>query len=215
MFNKISLINKIEKVENKIDILLNRIESDTLFGCCDCKKRESVFCRELKNYVEDKMTQLEKDWNDKFANIDASLNCFTDILHGYKTDLVSNLEILSDHISKTPKDTNNNTLLTLQDMIEAIKQDQKMQYRKLLESVNLLSNMNKQMEMQVKKISELNTSTQKKLDVLFYENEIIKHQLLLEEEIRRYNDEIANIRYKLDKTLEDIDNIINKSNLKN
>jgi uncharacterized protein (DUF342 family) len=215
MFNKIGIINKIEKVENKIDILLNHIESDTIFGCCDCKKRESVFCLELKNYVEDKMTQLEKDWNDKFANIDASLNCFTDILHGYKTDLVSNLEILSEHISKTPRETNKNILSTLQEMIEAIKQDQKIQYRKLLESVSLLSNVNKQMEMQVKKISELNTNTQKKLDVLFYENEIIKHQLLLEEEIRRYNDEIANIRYKVNKTLEDIDNIINKSDLKN
>jgi hypothetical protein len=199
MFNRISVINKIETVENKIDILLARIESETLFGCCDCKKRESDFCKELKTYIEDKMTQMEKDMKEKLANIDASLVCFTDILHSYKTDLVGNLEIISEHIANTPQE---GALSKIHEIIETIKQEQKQHQNKLLESMNVLG---RQLEVQIKISSEENVNTQRKLDVLFYENEIIKHQLLLEDEIRRYNDEIINIKDKVHKTIKDID----------
>jgi len=208
MFNKVSIVNKIEMVENKVDILLARIESDSMFGCCDCKKRESEFCKEMKGYIEEKMNQFEKDIVTKLTSIDESLICFKDIIQGYKTDIVSNLEIISEHISNNPYDQNAPVLTKIHEVIEAIKKDQTTQHlathSKISESINILNTVNKQIENQTKHTKDQD----KKLDVLFYENEIIKHQLLIEEEIRKYNDDINNIKDKINRKILEIDNIL-------
>ena len=44
-----------------------------------------------------------------------------------------------------------------------------------------------------------------KLDMLYFENEIIKHQLSLQDEIRKYSDEIDNLSSIIEKTIIEID----------
>jgi hypothetical protein len=47
-----------------------------------------------------------------------------------------------------------------------------------------------------------------KIDMLYYENETIKHQLLLEEDIRKYECEINTLANIINKTILDIDKIL-------
>ena len=47
-----------------------------------------------------------------------------------------------------------------------------------------------------------------KIDMLYYENETIKHQLLLEEDIRKYECEINTLANIINKTIVDIDKIL-------
>lgn len=64
-----------------------------------------------------------------------------------------------------------------------------------------------------KKINEKNkneikeniTAINDKLNILFFDNEIIKHQLLLEDEIRKYGDEINNLSLIINNTIKTID----------
>lgn len=50
-----------------------------------------------------------------------------------------------------------------------------------------------------------------KIDMLYYENETIKHQLLLEEDIRKYECEINTLSNIINKTILDIDKILTGS----
>lgn len=54
-------------------------------------------------------------------------------------------------------------------------------------------------------INENITIINDKLDILFFDNEIIKHQLLLEDEIRKYGDEINNLSLIINKTIKTIE----------
>lgn len=44
-----------------------------------------------------------------------------------------------------------------------------------------------------------------KIDALFYDNEVIKHQLMLEEEIRKYGQEIERLSSFVQRAIQDID----------
>jgi hypothetical protein len=52
----------------------------------------------------------------------------------------------------------------------------------------------------------------KKLDSIYFENELIKHQLTLEDEIRKLIDEVSNIHSIIKNTISGLDVLIKKSN---
>ena len=60
MFRKVSnadLMSRLVNLENMIDIVNIKIDSQSnlLQGCCDCKSREVLVYKELKDYIENKL----------------------------------------------------------------------------------------------------------------------------------------------------------------
>jgi hypothetical protein len=56
----VELLNKINNVENKIDILNNKFESLTFMdGCCDCRKRENKIYTDLQEYLDSKLLDIK------------------------------------------------------------------------------------------------------------------------------------------------------------
>jgi hypothetical protein len=56
----------------------------------------------------------------------------------------------------------------------------------------------------------MQTETYNKIDLLYYENETIKHQFLIEENIRKYEFEIDNLKTSINTTIEMINTILMK-----
>lgn len=104
--------------------------------------------------------------------------------------LRTKIDELNDNIK------NNDTALrtSLQDILISIKND-------IVSSVNNNNNNNKQNDKQnenldnfIKHMTEQVNSINDRVDGFYFENETIKHQLLLEEEIRGYHDDIDQIK---------------------
>lgn len=56
----IEVINKINVIENKMDILNNKFESVTFMdGCCDCKKREVKIYTDLQEFLDDRLLKIK------------------------------------------------------------------------------------------------------------------------------------------------------------
>lgn len=172
MFNKISnidLLNKINSLEHKIDIITCQLNNNTFVGCCDCKLKETNIYNELKAYINDKNEEL---YNQIIIKLDQiNFNLADELFNNYKTDIMNNLDNIMNNI------THNN---------------------------NEISNKNKENDLYTL-ISTVDT----KLNSLFYENEIIKHQLLIEDELRKYSDEISSLKTEIKNVLDDINSIVN------
>ena len=52
-----------------------------------------------------------------------------------------------------------------------------------------------------------------KLDGLYYENEVIKHKLFLENELRKYEDDISTLKHAVNATIESVSKVIESMNL--
>lgn len=166
MFTKISkidLLNKVNTLENKIDIILSSINNNTFIGCCDCKKKECHIYNELKYYIEEQKNFVKEDNINNLDKLDA-------IFSNYKKDLVDTLETIISTYNTFNKSTDIDTVL--------------------------------------KSINNSVISLSSKIDSVFYENEVIKHQLLLEDEIRKYEDEISNLKTQVKHILDDINQIL-------
>lgn len=154
MFGRITnidLLNKIVELENKMDIFLLKNSEDNII-CCDCKVKELLIYKEIKEYFEDKFRDILT--NIKKIEKQDNLNVF---LENYKNEILTNFEKI---ISK----------------LEIIKNNEPDSSNNTNEKFDKINN-------------QLITITNK-IDLLYYENEVIKHQLLLEEEIRKCEQEI-------------------------
>lgn len=174
MFGRVTnldLLNKILELENKMEIISLQISDDNKVTCCDCKVKELIIYKEMKEYFEDKFGDIIK--NIKQIEKTDTLNLF---LENYKNDIISNFETI---ITKLESLNNNDhgLQISLPNFDQNIKD-----IRKLLTNNNNNENFDKI-------TNQLNTITNK-IDLLYYENEIIKHQLLLEEEIRKCEQEV-------------------------
>jgi hypothetical protein len=67
---------------------------------------------------------------------------------------------------------------------------------------------NSKLQNLIKTTDSHNVNVLKRLDMLFYENEMIKHQLLIEDELRKYSEEIYNLKQKIQLTLNDVTSLI-------
>lgn len=157
MFGRVTnldLLNKILELENKMDIISLQISDDNKVSCCDCKVKELIIYKEIKDYFEDKFGDIIT--NIKQIEQTDKLNLY---LENYKNEIVTNFETI---ILKLEDLKNNNQH---GQNIYNIKEN----FDKITDQINNITN---------------------KIDLLYYENEIIKHQLLLEEEIRKCEQEI-------------------------
>lgn len=233
-------INHINKLENKIDILIN-----TKNGC-NCEQRESKIYKDLQDFFETKfetmkvnilnnipkensdnllqqIIQIINDTHDKnkhelisiLSDICKKSECphliqtsVTEIqlrenISGLFASLVNNyskfderLRCKIDELSSNVKD-NDITLRTgLQDIIISVKND-------IISSIsnNNLDDFIKNMTTQVNSIND-------RVDGFYFENEIIKHQLSLQEEIRKYNDDIDQLKLLITNVKTTIENTL-------
>jgi hypothetical protein len=240
----VEVLNKMNTVENKIDILSSKLESVTFMdGCCDCKKRETQIYTDLQEYLDDKLLNIKNSLldciNDNFHEskkdtVDDDSDSSSDIMEG-----LENLELKLKSIIEDVYDRNRNELLeTLQKCCEhqSNKSDLYSNINELLlqtkndildkyktndlslrndlqtflvglqteftisihgQNDTLNTKLNSYNTELSKKINELNQSflsLQSSVNGFYYENEIIKHQLVLEDDIRKYNDEIENVK---------------------
>jgi uncharacterized protein (DUF885 family) len=179
------LLNKIQDLDNKIDIIYTKIyDNDITFtGCCDCKVKELIIYKEIKEYFEDKFNDILT----KFENIEKQdkLNSF---LQNYKNEILTNFETIISKLEviKTTTETTNDNETYIYKLVE--------NYDKITNQLNCISN---------------------KLDILYFENEIIKHQLSLEEDIRKYEQEINNMSNIINNTIDNINTTFFKEHLQN
>lgn len=194
MFRRVTnadLLNKIIELENKMDIMNIDFRENymTLEGCCDCKVKELIIYKEIKTYFENKFHDILENLND-IKNIDDKLNTVLEnhkdeILNNFE-NIISKLEIIKDNVKENTIDECN--------QIKKIVSEHITSHKVLEDKI-------------IDKINEQLTAISNKIDLLYYENENIKHQLLLEEDIRKYEEEITNISNIVNKTIEYINNI--------
>lgn len=196
MFQKVSnvdLMSRLVNLENKIDIVNTKVDSQSqlLQGCCDCKSREVIVYKELKDYIEDKFSQLTLGIIDRLNSIDeinssAQLNTqkiCNEVFEKYKTDIIDNLQTIITNIS-----------------ISNIQADVGVQTK----LVDLNACLDKLTEESSNRFSVVNM----KLDSIYFENEVIKHQLKLEDDIRNAIEEVNNLNNIIACAISQIDKFI-------
>ncbi len=256
--NNIQILNYINKLENKIDILIN-----TKNGC-NCHERETKIYQDLKCFFEHKFEHMKNDILDSIPkendNDNVNVNLLEQIIQiikdthqknkeeltsilsdickkqnehsrggvtplteiqlrenitGLFTSLVTNhakfderLRTKIDELSINIKENDNTLRAGLQDILISIKND-------IITSVNSNQNNDAQNDKQndnldnfIKHMTEQINSINDRVDGFYFENETIKHQLLLEEEIRGYNDDIDQIKLLINNVKSTIENTL-------
>lgn len=236
----VEVLNKINTVENKIDILNSKLESVTFMdGCCDCKKRETRIYSDLQEYLDDKLLNIKNSLldciNDNFhdknsddsdsssdimeglENLESKLkSIIEDVYNKNRNELLETLQKCCEHQSnKSDIVSNINDLLlqTKHDILDKYKTSD-LSLRNDLQTFlvglqtefttnihgqndTLHTQLNSHNTELSQKITELNqslSSLHSSVNGFYYENELIKHQLVLEDDIRKYNDEIENVK---------------------
>jgi hypothetical protein len=228
MFKKVTnadLLNSLLSLQNKIDIVTTNMNSKFVEGCCDCKSRESLVYKQLHEYLEEKFVELNQSLLKRFEETDV-VKCqvkkelveFNDTFDKYRDDIMKNLQTI---ISNIDGDSCTNYIVDqLRNEITNYKKEREME---LYEILNYYSTINKSIEGKLIKLSDLFQnftednckliiSMDKKLDSIYFENELIKHQLTLEDEIRKLIDEVSNIHSIIKNTISGLDVLIKKSN---
>jgi hypothetical protein len=215
MFRKVSnadLMSRLVNLENKIDIVNTKIDSqfNLLEGCCDCKNREILVYKELKDYIEDKFSQLingiMNKLNSQQLDINSSIQLETlkicdDVFENYKTDIMGNLQTIITNISVSNKGDDNSTTFMIDKMRDEFYSCKNGIDIKLVNLNNLL---NKLME----ETSNRFTTVDNKLDSIYFENEVIKHQLKIEDDIRNTIEEVNNLNNIIVSAISQIDNLL-------
>ena len=191
MFNKvknIDLLNKILVIENKIDILNKRLGDNN----CDCQDIEVEFSKDIKEYFENKIVDFnnqikEVNQNNKISEKIINTNNvlitnFNKMFEEYQNEVVNNLQKIFDSLYNYNKKD-----------IPASNQ----LYLKQMDIINKITNFQNDINIKI-------TLLDSKVDNLYFDNEIIKHQLLLEEEIRKCSDEIDNLSLIIQKTISEL-----------
>jgi hypothetical protein len=235
MFKKVSnadLLNSLLSLQNKIDIITTNMNSKFVEGCCDCKSRESLVYKQLHEYLEEKFLELNNSLLKKFEETDIvkkelvenTIVLFNNTFDKYRDDVMTNLQNIISNLSLSSTDNSSNTYIVeqlrneIKNEITSYKKDKE---KELYEILNSYSTINKSMEDKLITLSDLFQvftednckliiSMDKKLDSIYFENELIKHQLALEDEIRKLIDEVNNIHGIINNTINDLDIIIKK-----
>jgi hypothetical protein len=74
--------------------------------------------------------------------------------------------------------------------------------------INHVQDINNQLTKHIKDLESLSMNIDKNVSGFYYENEVIKHQLQLSEDIRKYSDEIETLRLLANNTKTSIDNVL-------
>ena len=204
MFRKVSnvdLMSRLVNLENKIDIVNTKIDSQSqlLQGCCDCKSREVIVYKELKDYIEDKFSQLTLGIMDRLNSLEEinhSVQLYTQKIYNeffekYKMDIMDNLQTMITNISISNIPVNSNSEFCSNVGIQS----------KLLDLNECLDKLTEESS---NRFSVVNM----KLDSIYFENEVIKHQLKLEDDIRNAIEEVNNLNNIIACAISQIDKFI-------
>jgi septal ring factor EnvC (AmiA/AmiB activator) len=181
MFKKVSNIdlkNQIDNLDNKLDIVITKISSPQFSGCCDCQARETKIYQELKEFLEDKLTEVENKIQQQQDNI-------PELFGSYKSDMLQSLDLIISQIGKLTE--------SKEGSINKI-------YHLLQDNTALINRTGTNLTENCKVTNEVKLS----VSLLHYENELIKHQLLLEEELRATEQQIASLQGKIEDTLSNL-----------
>jgi translation elongation factor EF-G len=218
MFRKVSnadLMSRLVNLENMIDIVNIKIDSQSnlLQGCCDCKSREVLVYKELKDYIEDKFAELTTGImvelnNNKEINSNMHLETLKicdDVFEKYKVDIMNNLQAIITNISISNITGGDNSEFCTTFIIDKLK-DEFSIYKtgidvKLADLNNLLNKLTQE-------TCNRFTNVDKKLDSMYFENEVIKHQLKLEDDIRNTIEEVNNLNNIIVCAISQIDKFI-------
>jgi hypothetical protein len=268
LFNKKpQILEVINKLENKIDILNSKFESLTFIdGCCDCRTRENKIYTDLQGYLDDKLLDLKNSLLDsvnknmsicedsnsttcnnnlsnehlRLEDLESKLKlAIEDVYNKNRNELIETLQKCCEtHTTKNKTDIFNlfNTLTqNLANMLTQVQTDLKttlnqkdLSLRTDLQTfiigiqkeltttinsqtssyINHLFDINNQLTKHIKDLEELSLKIDKNVTSFYYDNEIIKHQLQLSEEVRKYSDEIENLRTLATNARDSIDKLL-------
>ena len=226
----IDILNYFNKIENKIDNINHKFESITyLDGCCQCKERETKINEMFINFFESKMIELHKNIENSDDNFLLEFKeTLTKELQNIKSpdknsfqesfkelsNKIDNLQELSNTFSNTSafnelankysnhtNQRDSQLRFDLNTLLVNFKDEIKNEVKQSLQIT--LTNQNKSIE-QILSLKELATSVSNKTDAFFYDNEIIKHQFQLEENIRESNNTIDALKLSIEKSINEI-----------
>jgi hypothetical protein len=215
------VLNLFNTIENKIDTINSNFNCVTLLdGCCNCKERDIKINEMLITFLESKFSELYVKSNTTESNTNTTENnvkledLVNSILIDVKTELEntkvdnkSSFELLKESITnltneiKELKQTPSSDKLLRSDLntfLVAIKDDIKTDMKQNIQFVNNNIDL-------VKNTLDILIN---KTDAIFYDNEIIKHQFSIEENIRIYSDTIDSLKISIEKSINDIDQIL-------
>lgn len=218
MFRKVSntdLMSRLVNLENKIDIVNTKIDSQSLLleGCCDCKNREVLVYKELKDYIEEKFSQLTSGIMERLNKQDQinsnihldTLKICDDVFEKYKTDIMDNLQTIITNISISNIQGGGDSEFCTTFIIDKVR-DEFSTYKAGIESK--LLDLNTCLRRLTEESSNRFSSVDMKLDSIYYENEVIKHQLKLEDDIRNTIEEVNSLNNIIACAISQIDRFI-------
>lgn len=116
-------------------------------------------------------------------------------------------DIFSELFNKNDNQRDKQLRFDLNTLLVNLKDEIKNEVKQSLQIT--LTNQNKSIE-QILTLKELAVNLSSKTDSFFYDNEIIKHQFILEENIRVSNDSIDALKLSIEKTINEINLTFNK-----
>jgi len=185
----------------------------------------------LNDKLNDKLNDIHSNLNDKLNVLEnQSCNCKTDdiyileqlnekmnnVLNHHMEQSIKTEEKLMTITSKNNKELTNNILETKQELLETWKTSD-LSLRTDLQTFllglqkDIIHNICSQTNLAIEQTKALKSSILligEQVNKFYYDNEIIKHQLLLEQDIRNYNDEIESIKLTANNLKNTIDDIL-------
>jgi|688.fasta_scaffold187639_2 hypothetical protein len=180
----------LENLELKLKIVIEDVYN----------KNRSELLSALNKCCETHTNTNKTDINNLFTNLTQNL---TSILGQLQIDMKSNYN---------EKDISLRTdlhkfLLGLQGELSTNISSQTSSY------INHVLDINNQLTKHIKDLESLSMNIDKNVSGFYYENEVIKHQLQLSEDIRRYSDEIETLRLLANNAKTSIDNVLDNFEL--
>jgi hypothetical protein len=285
MFRKVTnadLLNRIVNLENKIDIVNTRINSQTLEGCCDCKTRETSVYLSLRDYLDEKFSEFGSSILEQVSENNAIqdisrhqlqkeiINIFHSKFENYKHEIMSNLQTIITNLSISNIQGDGNESFCTNYILDQLRNElttyrvdtendigkilvmyenaNKFVIEKLKDVVEKSETINTKMNSVDTKMNSVDTkmnsvdtkmnsvdtkmnsvdtkmnsvdtkmnsvdtkmnSVDTKIDSIYFENEIIKHQLKLEDEIRTAIGEVQSLSLIVTSAISQLDDLLKK-----
>lgn len=218
LFKNVELINKLQTFENKLDVIINNFNvisfNQENTRCCDCETRERNIYNDLTDYIESKFKTFENDIVGKLDELkhdesksetpEVTQEDVKRLIDEHKKSLTEELRNICTVSDKNLRQDLNSCILGIKsDIVTEIKKYYEIQSGNSRQAYDSYTS-------HIIEVSSKQNVIDSKIDSFYYDNEIIKHQLLLEEEIRKYYDEITSLKLTIDTTMKDIDELITK-----
>lgn len=259
----VELLNKLNNIENKMDILDNKFESLTFMdGCCDCRKRENKIYTDLQEYLDSKLLDIKNSLIDSInqnlsqeqdndsdsssemllclENLEIKLkHAIEEVYNKNRNELIEMLQKCCEvHTNSTKTDLFNlfnsmnqnltNVLNQFQSDLKTVTKETDLSLRTDLQKylvdmqqifstsisnqtniyINRVVDINHQLTKHIQDLEKLSLNIDKNVSGFYFENEVIKHQLQLAEEVRRYSDEIEGLKLLANNAKKSIDDIL-------